>query len=140
MTPKQQTTPSNNLPSGFQRFETVIPPKTMSLEYEYQSFEDNAQWGETRSVLLREMRGEWEQREDFPYYAIDEKAHGRWSGSTHVRDMGDTNASGETVGYSIVQKWETRLSNLLDRFGCGHVSSIGDNDLASEIGYTPPKH
>ena len=75
-----------------------------------------------------------------PYYAIDETAHGRWSGSTHVRDMGDTNASGETVGYSIVQKWETRLSNLLDRFGCGHVSSIGDNDLASEIGYTPPKH
>ncbi len=130
---------NKNMPSGFQRFETVIPPKTMSLEYEYQSFEDNAEWGGTQSGLLREMRGgRREQREDRPYYAIDEKASGHCeSGSSmQVRVTGGM-SSGETRGYSLVQKWGALLSNWLDRYGCGHVSSTGDNDLAPDVGYVP---
>ncbi len=138
---QQQTTQSDHMPSGFQRFETVIPPKTMSLEYDYQSFEDDAGWEETRSVLLRrEMRaGGWEPPSSFPYHAIDERDPGHGKGAMHG---GVANATAGAGGYSIVQKiiFESRIFELLDRFGCGNVSSVGDNDLASETGYIPPKN
>ena len=160
---------STNKQSGcFQRFETVkiVPPKTMSLEYEsfednpyysfekkaftgekemisseqpthddvsYESFEDNVEWVHMCSVLLGEQ-----QQGDFPYYAIDEKAGVCESGSTRFRSE-DSTARGETGVYSLTRKLEALMSDWLDKFGCGKVSSTGDNDLAPGVGFVPKK-
>jgi hypothetical protein len=39
-------------------------------------------------------------------------------------------ARGETGVYSLTQKLKALMSDWLDKFGCGKVSSTGDNDLA----------
>jgi hypothetical protein len=91
-------------------------------------------------VLLREMRGGWERQEDRTYYAIDETASGHCERGSSMQVRGKEGmASGVTGEYSLMKKWETLLSNWLDRFGCRHDSNTGDNDLASEVGYVP-KH
>jgi hypothetical protein len=155
---------STNTQSGcFQRFETVkiVPPTTMSLEYEsfednsyysfekkaftsgkemvskqtntqsgcfahddvsYESFEDNMEWLQMRSVPLWEL-----QRRDIPYYA-----GGCGSESTRFHGK-DSTASGKTEGISLVRKWEALMFGWLDRFGCGQVSSTVDNDLAAGV-------
>jgi hypothetical protein len=76
------------------------------------------------SVLLGEQ-----QQGDFPYYAIDEKAGICESGSTQFRSE-DSTARGETGVYSLARKLEALMSDWLDKFGCGKVSSTGNNDLA----------
>jgi hypothetical protein len=42
----------------------------------------------------------------------------------------DSTARGETGVYSLTRKLEALMSDWLDKFGCGKVSSTGDNDLA----------
>ena len=97
----------------------------------YESFQDNVEWVQMRSVLL------WEQQQgDFPYYAIDERARDCESGSTRFHGE-DPAARGETGVYSLARKLEALMSDWLDKFGCGKVSSAGDNDLAPGVGIVP---
>jgi hypothetical protein len=103
--PSSHETIGPEVNSGFQRFETVeiYPTTTMKLEYEdqeYESFEDNEKWAETRSVLLQQI-----QEKEFPYYLM----------------VDDCESGPTTSEVTLVRKWEALLSDWLDRFGCGKI-------------------
>jgi chaperonin cofactor prefoldin len=130
-----ETIPPPNTNSGFRLLETITEEEdddmiqyvsgnvfVPSSKIEYESFEDNEEWKESRSTTL--LR----QQLNIGWHNDDDDVDG--GETTMVAKIHDTDheASGETKVTSggYLSKWEDILVGLLDKFGCG--GSSGDND------------
>jgi hypothetical protein len=124
--------PPNNTNSGFRLLETITEEDDDMIQYvsgnvfvpsskiEYESFEDNEEWKESRSTML--LR----QQLNIGWHNDDVDVDG--GETTMVAKLHDTDheASGETkLTSGYLSKWEDILVGLLDKFGCG---GNGDND------------
>jgi chaperonin cofactor prefoldin len=125
--------PPNNTNAGFRLIETITEEDddiqyvsgnvfVPSSKIEYESFEDNEEWKQSRSTTLlrQQLNIGWHNDDD-----DDDDVGGETILAAKLHDT-DHKASGETkVTSGYLSKWEDILVGLLDKFGCG---GSGNND------------
>jgi len=134
-----ETIPPANTNAGFRLLETITEEDD-DIQYvsgnvfvpskiEYESFEDNEDWEESKSTILlhQKLNIGWHN---------DDDVEGETTMAAKLHDI-DHTASGDntkvTNGY--LSKWEDMLAGLLDKFGCGGSVDNDENCSNDAVGF-----